>query len=110
MRPHGLLAFPLTPFTEDGQAVNVEVFVEHLREQIEARPGALFVACGTGEFTALGLDEYQDVVAAAVRTASGSGVAVFAGAGGGPQVTRAFVRAATDAGADGLLLLPPYLV
>ena len=110
MRLHGLLSFPLTPFTEDGQAVNFEVLVEHLREQIDLRPSALFVACGTGEFTALGLDEYKDVVTTAVETAAGSGVPVFAGAGGGPQIARAFATAATEAGADGLLLLPPYLV
>jgi 5-dehydro-4-deoxyglucarate dehydratase len=35
---------------------------------------------------------------------------VFAGAGGGPQIARDFALAAAEAGADGLLLLPPYLV
>lgn len=109
MRLHGLLSFPLTPFTDNGAAVNFEVFVEHLREQIDLRPGAIFVACGTGEFSALGLDEYSDVVTTAAETVARS-VPLFAGAGGGPQIARAFARAAERAGADGLLLLPPYLV
>jgi 5-dehydro-4-deoxyglucarate dehydratase len=109
MRLQGLLSFPLTPFTDDGAEVNFEVFAEHVREQVDAGPSAVFVACGTGEFTALGLDEYGDVVTTAVETVE-KRVPVFAGVGGGPQIARSFARAATQAGADGLLLLPPYLV
>lgn len=109
MRLHGLLSFPLTPFTDDGAEVNFEVFVEHIREQADQRPGAIFVACGTGEFTALGLDEYADVIQTAAETIERK-VPLFAGVGGGPQIARAFARTATEKGADGLLLLPPYLV
>jgi 5-dehydro-4-deoxyglucarate dehydratase len=109
MRLQGLLSFPLTPFTDDGAEVNFEVLVEHVREQAELRPSAIFVACGTGEFTALGLDEYADVVQTAAETVARA-VPVFAGVGGGPQIARSFARTATAKGADGLLLLPPYLV
>jgi 5-dehydro-4-deoxyglucarate dehydratase len=35
---------------------------------------------------------------------------VFAGVGGGPRMARDFLRTAEDCGADGVLLLPPYLV
>jgi 5-dehydro-4-deoxyglucarate dehydratase len=109
MRLRGLLSFPLTPFTNDGAAVNFEVFVDHLREQVAAGPSGLFVACGTGEFTALSLAEHRDIVTTAVETVARK-IPVFAGTGGGPQIARDFARAATEAGADGLLLLPPYLV
>jgi 5-dehydro-4-deoxyglucarate dehydratase len=109
MRLQGLLSFPLTPFTPDGAAVNLEVFAEHVRQQVAAGPSGLFVACGTGEFTALSLAEYRDVVATAVATVAHR-LPVYAGAGGGPQIAREFARTATEAGADGLLLLPPYLV
>ncbi|MEV4754215.1 5-dehydro-4-deoxyglucarate dehydratase [Micromonospora sp. NPDC049559] len=108
MRPNGLLSFPLTPFTPDDR-VDLAVFAAHLDQQLAAGPAALFVACGTGEFTALDLDEYRDVVATAVRVAGGR-VPVVAGAGGGPRLARAFAAAAAECGADGLLLLPPYLV
>jgi 5-dehydro-4-deoxyglucarate dehydratase len=104
----GLLSFPLTPFTPDDK-VDLDVLAEHLNRQIAAGPAALFVACGTGEFTALSVPEYRDVVRTAARTAAGR-LPVFAGAGGGPQVARDFALAATEEGADGLLLLPPYLV
>ncbi|GFJ96144.1 putative 5-dehydro-4-deoxyglucarate dehydratase [Phytohabitans rumicis] len=102
------MSFPLTPFTADDR-VNLEVFAEHVERQIAAGPAGLFVACGTGEFSALSVPEYHDVVGTAVRVAAGR-LPVFAGAGGGPRVAREFAAAAAVAGADGLLLLPPYLV
>jgi 5-dehydro-4-deoxyglucarate dehydratase len=103
-----LLSFPLTPFTADDK-VDLDVFADHVGQQVAAGPAALYVACGTGEFTALHQEEYRDVVATAVRVAAGR-VPVHAGCGGGPQAARDFAQIAGDAGADGLLLLPPYLV
>ncbi|WP_155371403.1 5-dehydro-4-deoxyglucarate dehydratase [Catellatospora vulcania] len=108
MRLQGLLSFPLTPFTSDDK-VDLAVFAEHVERQIAAAPSALFVACGTGEFTALSTDEYRDVVATAVRVADGR-LPIFAGCGGGPQAAREFAQIAAECGANGLLLLPPYLV
>jgi 5-dehydro-4-deoxyglucarate dehydratase len=98
----------LTPFTDDDK-VDLAVFAEHVSQQLDAGPAALFVACGTGEFGALSLAEYRDVVSTAVRVTDGR-VPVVAGAGGGPQLARAFALAAAECSADGLLLLPPYLV
>jgi 5-dehydro-4-deoxyglucarate dehydratase len=69
----------------------------------------VFVACGTGEFNALSLAEYVEVVSTAVRTVAGR-VPVFAGAGGTWATAREQVDAARTAGVDGLLLMPPYLV
>lgn len=108
MRLQGLLSFPLTPFTSDDK-VDLAVFAEHVERQIAAAPSALFVACGTGEFTALSADEYRDVVATAVRVSDGR-LPIFAGCGGGPQQAREFAQLAAECGANGLLLLPPYLV
>jgi len=108
MRLTGLLSFPLTPFTADDK-VDLDVFAEHVRRQVEAGPSGLFVACGTGEYTALSLAEYRDVVGTAVRVADGR-LPVYAGAGGGPQQARDFAVAASESGASGLLMLPPYLV
>jgi 5-dehydro-4-deoxyglucarate dehydratase len=105
----GVLSFPLTPFSADGAKVEQEVLAEHIRQQLEWGPAAVFAACGTGEFTALSLREYAEVVGVAVDTVGGS-VPVYAGAGGGPAIAREFAVAAAGAGADGLLLLPPYLV
>ncbi|MCX4791157.1 MULTISPECIES: 5-dehydro-4-deoxyglucarate dehydratase [unclassified Streptomyces] len=107
-RLSGLLSFPLTPF-DDADEVDLDVFASHVEAQIAAGPSGLFVACGTGEFPALGLDEYRQVVATAVKQVAGR-IPVFAGAGGGPRVARKFALAAQECGVDGLLLLPPYLL
>jgi 5-dehydro-4-deoxyglucarate dehydratase len=108
MRLQGLLSFPLTPFTPDDK-VDLAVLAEHVAQQVANGPSGLFIACGTGEFTALSIDEYRDVVSTAVRVCDGR-LPVFAGTGGGPSMARDFAVAAAEAGADGLLLLPPYLV
>ncbi len=104
----GLLSFPLTPFTRDDE-VDLDVLAEHLNRQVEAGPAALFVACGTGEFTGLTPAEFADVIRTAVKVVAGR-APVYAGAGGGPGVARGYVETAHACGADGVLLLPPYLV
>ncbi len=104
----GVLFFPVTPFTASG-AVDTDVLAEHLRAGLDAGPGGVFAACGTGEFHALEPQEYARVVRTAVEVTAGR-VPVYAGAGGPLPLALEFARAAREAGADGLLLLPPYLV
>ncbi|MEU7858160.1 5-dehydro-4-deoxyglucarate dehydratase [Nonomuraea sp. NPDC049141] len=103
----GLLAFPVTPFTESGD-VDLSRFRTHLTDVLAAKPAAIFVACGTGELASLTGTEHQAVVRAAAEHVAGA-VPVLAGIGGGTRTAVEFARAAQDAGADGLLALPPYL-
>ena len=104
----GVLFFPVTPFTEEGD-VDLVALAEHVARGVDAGPGGVFVACGTGEFHALEAVEFAAVVRTAVEATAGR-VPVYAGAGGSVAQAKIFARAAADAGADGLLLLPPYLV
>lgn len=104
----GPLAFPVTPFHKDG-SLDLSAFRNHLRWLLNFDPPALFVGCGTGEFAALDVDEVGELVKAAVEMA-GSRTPVYAGVGQGLPLARRFARAATEAGARGLLVLPPYLV
>jgi 5-dehydro-4-deoxyglucarate dehydratase len=104
---NGLLFFPITPFRHDGEVDPAEL-AAHVKRGVDAGAGGVFVACGTGEFSALEQDEYAVVVGAAVEAVAGR-VPVFAGAGGPVRTARRFTDLAKDAGADGILLLPPYL-
>jgi 5-dehydro-4-deoxyglucarate dehydratase len=104
----GVLFFPVTPFTAGGE-VDYEVLAEHVRRGVAAGPGGVFVACGTGEFHALEVGEYARIVKTAVDVVGGQ-VPVFAGTGGSIAHARGFARAAAGNGAQGLLVLPPYLV
>jgi 5-dehydro-4-deoxyglucarate dehydratase len=108
MQLDGVLFFPVTPFDASG-AVAEDVLAEHVKRGVDAGPGGVFVACGTGEFHALDVEEFERVVAVTVEASAGR-VPVFAGAGGALPIARKFAAAAARAGADGLLLLPPYLV
>ncbi|MDT7723575.1 MAG: 5-dehydro-4-deoxyglucarate dehydratase [Actinomycetota bacterium] len=104
----GLLAFPLTPFTDDLE-LNLDAFGETVEGHVEAGAGALFIACGTGEFSALAADEQAALLRRAREVVAGR-VPVWVGAGGGAATARAGIAAAQEGGADGVLLLPPYLV
>ncbi|MCF6474003.1 5-dehydro-4-deoxyglucarate dehydratase [Nonomuraea sp. MG754425] len=108
MRLDGVLFFPVTPFGPDGSLAE-PALSRHVAEGVAAEAGGVFAACGTGEFHALDLAEYTRVVATAV-TATAGRVPVFAGAGGPLPTARTLARAAAANGADGLLLMPPYLV
>jgi hypothetical protein len=68
----------------------------------------LFAAGGAGEFFSLTPAEVAQVVAVAVDETKGR-VPVLAGTGYGTAIAREIAMAAEKAGADGLLLLPPYL-
>ncbi len=104
---NGLLFFPITPYRSDGE-VDLAELRAHIERGVDAGAGGVFVACGTGEFSALESGEYAGVVGAAVETIAGR-VPVFAGAGGPVRTARRFADLASAAGADGVLLLPPYL-
>ena len=108
MQLDGVLFFPVTPFARDG-GLNVAALRAHVEYGLSKGPGAIFVACGTGEFHALDPDEYAVVVQTAVDIAAGE-VPVFAGTGSALPLACRFSAIAEAAGVDGLLLLPPYLV
>jgi 5-dehydro-4-deoxyglucarate dehydratase len=104
----GLLSFPVTYFTREFQ-FDERPYREHISWLLEHKPAGLFAAGGTGEFFSLTLNEFSSVVQAAVCETAGQ-VPVLAGCGYGTAMAKEFSRAAEDAGADGILLLPPYLV
>jgi 5-dehydro-4-deoxyglucarate dehydratase len=104
----GLLSFPVTHFDEQLEFDEAS-FRRHIAWLLEHGPAALFAPGGTGEFFSLTLDEFSTVVAAAAAETAGR-VPVLAGCGYGTRTAAQFARAAETAGADGLLLFPPYLV
>ncbi|MEU5331923.1 5-dehydro-4-deoxyglucarate dehydratase [Streptomyces asoensis] len=104
----GVLSFPLTAFRDDG-SLDPDGFRAHVAAQIATAPGAVFPACGTGEFFSLDEDEYRQVVTITVEEAAGR-LPVVAGVGYGWAQAARFARIAQEAGADALLVLPHYLV
>ncbi|MDX2598331.1 5-dehydro-4-deoxyglucarate dehydratase [Streptomyces sp. WI03-4A] len=106
--PSGPLFFPVTAYGPDG-TVDLDVYRAHVRRGVADGAAAVFACCGTGEFHALLPEEFEACVRAAVEAAGGR-VPVVAGAGYGTALAVRYARLAEDAGADGLLAMPPYLV
>jgi 5-dehydro-4-deoxyglucarate dehydratase len=104
----GLLAFPVTHFTAEG-SFDEAAYRVNIEANLAYRPSGLFVAGGTGEFFSLTQGECRRIVAAAVAVAAGR-LPIIAGIGYGTAMAVEFARAAEAEGADGVLVLPPYLL
>lgn len=103
----GLLSFPVTHFDADGR-FNAESYKQHIEWLAGYDAPVLFAAGGTGEFFSLAPSEIPGIVSAA-KEAAGT-TAIVAGCGFGSVVGVEIAKAAEKAGADGLLLLPHYLI
>lgn len=106
--PRGLLSFPLTDFDargvfdSRGSAARIEWLIRY-------PASAMFSAGGAGEFFSLTPEEYANVLRVAVQTARGK-IPVIGAAGYGTATAIAYAQKTEKIGADGLLLLPPYLI
>ncbi|MDV6317445.1 5-dehydro-4-deoxyglucarate dehydratase [Chromohalobacter sp. HP20-39] len=103
----GLLSFPVTDFDSAGR-FDEESYRKRLAWFVSHDISAVFVAGGTGEFFNLSLDEFRHIVRVAVDEIGGK-VPIIASAGLSVESGKAFASAAEEAGADGILLMPPYL-
>ena len=104
----GLLSFPVTHFDGAHQFVEKD-YREHCGWMLEYELAGLFAAGGTGEFFSLTPAEVTAVVKAAVDETAGK-TPVVAGCGYGTAIAVDLAKSAEANGADGVLLLPPYLM
>lgn len=104
----GLLSFPVTPF-DKSLAFDEGRYRDNIEWLSGFKVAGLFAAGGTGEFFSLTPAEVAQVVESAVAQVAGR-VPVIAGVGYGTAMAVDLAKAAERAGADGILLLPPYLV
>lgn len=103
----GLLSFPLTDFTADGE-FDPKGYEKRLEWLAPYGASALFAAGGTGELFSLTEAEHKDVVTLAVETCKNS-VPIIAGVGYSTRIAISMAKAAEKAGAAGILILPHYL-
>ncbi|MGA0616084.1 5-dehydro-4-deoxyglucarate dehydratase [Paracoccus sp. KR1-242] len=103
----GLLSFPVTHFDAQGKFAG-----DSYRAHVEWLAGydapVLFAAGGTGEFFSLAPSEIPEIVAAAKEVAGKT--AIVSGCGYGTEMAVEIARSVEKAGADGILLLPHYLI
>ena len=105
---HGVLPALLTPFTEDGSAIDIEALAANVDRLIEAGVGGLVPGGSTGEFTTLTHVERRLLVETVVKAADGR-VPVVGGTGA--LSTRETVELsvhAEQAGAAAVMIIPPF--
>jgi 5-dehydro-4-deoxyglucarate dehydratase len=103
----GLLSFPVTNFRADGE-LDPDAYRENISWACSHGPAGLFAAGGTGEFFSLTPREVATVLEVAVAEVKGR-FPLLAPCGYGTAMAKEFAQNAEAVGADGLLILPPYL-
>lgn len=103
----GLLSFPVTHFDQAGRFA-ADSYQSHVAWLEGYAAPVLFAAGGTGEFFSLAPEEIPQIVTAAKEAAGKT--AIVSGCGYGTEIAVGIARAAEKAGADGILLLPHYLI
>ena len=107
-RLKGVFGFPVTPLKDD---LSLDLpALEKVIESMLAHPFcALVVTGGTGEVYSLTADESVSVVEQAVKVVNGR-IPVVAGVGYNTEIGSDMARRMEKAGADALLVMPPYYI
>ncbi|UOY87712.1 5-dehydro-4-deoxyglucarate dehydratase [Bacillus glycinifermentans] len=106
--PEGILGFPVAPFNGQGK-LEEEALFQNIQFLLDEGLEAIFIACGSGEFQSLSRAEYEQMVEIAVSAAGGK-VPVYTGVGGNLSTAVEWAELSAEKGADGYLILPPYLI
>lgn len=103
----GLLSFPVTTFKPD-LSIDEEAYRAHIDWLDGFGAAVLFAPGGTGELFSLTPAEVASVTKMA-KTSAGR-TPILGGAAYGTAMAVEMAKASESAGADGILLLPPYLM
>jgi 5-dehydro-4-deoxyglucarate dehydratase len=102
----GVFGFPVTPFQDD-----FSLDLDGLQRNVDAMAAhpfcAVVAAGGTGELYSMSVDEIEQVIATTVEAVGGR-MPVVAGTGFNVPSGMEIARRAKKAGADCILVLPPY--
>jgi 5-dehydro-4-deoxyglucarate dehydratase len=105
-RIRGVLGFPVTPFRPD-LSLDLDALARNVDEMAAHPFCALVAAGGTGEIYSLTPEEAEQVVRVTVDSVRGR-MPVVAGTGYGSPMAEDYARRAQKAGAECVLVLPPY--
>jgi 4-hydroxy-tetrahydrodipicolinate synthase len=105
---HGVLPALITPFTEDGAAVDAHALAAIADRLVGAGAGGLVPGGSTGEFTTLTNAERREVIEVTVEAAAGRVPVVAATGALSTQETVELSLHAERAGADAVMVVPPF--
>jgi 4-hydroxy-tetrahydrodipicolinate synthase len=105
---HGVLPALITPFTEDGGAIDEDALAALVERLVGAGVGGLVPGGSTGEFTTLSNAERRQLIEVSVEAAAGR-VPVVAGTGAlSTRETVELSLHAEQAGAAAVMIVPPF--
>ena len=105
---HGVLPALITPFTEDGAAIDGDALAANVERLVGAGVGGLVPGGSTGEFTTLSHAERRELVELTIAAAAGR-VPVVAGTGAlSTAETVELSVHAERAGAAAVMVVPPF--
>jgi 5-dehydro-4-deoxyglucarate dehydratase len=105
-RIRGVLGFPVTPFRKD-LSLDLDALARNVDEMASHPFCGLVAAGGTGELYSLTPEEVEQVVRVTVQTVNGR-MPVIGGTGYSAPIAADIARRLERAGADCILVLPPY--
>jgi 4-hydroxy-tetrahydrodipicolinate synthase len=97
----------VTPFTPDDE-IDFEAFRRHINQQIDGGVDALVVLGTTGENATIWPDERRELVEKAIDYVGGRIPVIIGSGNNSTSESIVFSREASEAGADGLLVVGPY--
>ncbi|WP_138418052.1 5-dehydro-4-deoxyglucarate dehydratase [Aquibacillus sediminis] len=106
--PSGISGFPVTPLNENGN-IDETALTKNIEFLLEEGLESIFIACGAGEFHNLSSEEFESMVKLAVSVVDGK-VPLYTGVGGNIKEAVEKAKISERHGADGYLILPPYLI
>ena len=110
MKPiEGIITAMVTSFTGDG-ALDAKGMRASVRHQIECGAGGLCPLGGTGEPLSMSVDEHKQVIDAVTAEAYGRVPVVVGALLGNQEDIVAVARHAKAAGADAIMVIPPYFI
>ena len=105
---YGICAAMCTPFTEDGERIDERAFKKQIDILMEAGSHIVLVCGGTGEFAYLRPEEKRRLAETAARHIDGRCRLMVQTSAIGTRDAVENAKFAEGAGADALLILPPY--
>lgn len=106
--PTGILGFPVAPMDGAG-SLDYEGLRKNIEFLIEEGLETIFVACGAGELQSIDHSEYVRMVEVAYDATKGK-ASLYTGVGGNIKNAIEQAHISKKNGAEGYLILPPYLI
>jgi 4-hydroxy-tetrahydrodipicolinate synthase len=108
-RPRGMYVASVTPFHDD-ESLDLDRLATHLEDLVAARVDGIVVLGGSGEYVSLSAAERESVLGCAVQIVAKRIPLVVGALGPSTREALDVATQARRAGADAMLVLPPYYI